>query len=391
MKKLSIALILIIGGLLIMVLLLLPAEKKDIERKITFSVNSFEGEYYEIGFKEGQIVLKNNPYFKYVLKAPIFTKTTPEKFEEVSKLLAEFDPEILDEMKGFADATEIPYEDIVVKLSGYGITQPPIPDGCTQIAVLPEITSNQHVMVGRNYDFSDDKKLSDWRLILLYPDTGKHSIGVSQFIFGRTEGMNNDGLYVGMSFAHGKGKNDNGFFFPIIVRILLDKCKNTEEALELVQKMPHSSSYNYLIADNKSAFVVEVSPPKIAIRESQNGLIIAANHYISDAMKEEQKWTMPNSVERYNTAMTNLSGISKIDIEDVKNVLSGHSKDGVCVHHYNDFLGTLWSAIFDLNELKVYYAIGAPCINEYNLIDFSNGERINKTIKGRLPPSEPFR
>jgi predicted choloylglycine hydrolase len=388
MKKISIALVLIFGSLLITVFLLLLAEKKDMERDISFSVNSFEGEYYEIGFKEGQILLKNNPKFKYVLKAPIFPKTTPERFEEVSKLLAEFDPEILEEMRGFADATKIPYEDILVKLSGYGF-QPKI--GCTQIAVLPEITSNHHVIVGRNYDFSDDKKLSDWRLILLYPGTGKHSIGVSQFIFGRTEGMNNDGLYVGMSFAHGKGKNENGFFFPMVVRILLDKCRNAEEALELIQKIPHSSSYNYLIADNKSAFVAEVSPPKIVIREPQNGLIITANHYISDVMKEEQEWTMPNSVERYNIVMTNLSGISKIDIEDVKNVLSGHSKDGVCGHHYNEFLGTLWSAIFDLNELKVYYAIGAPCISEYNLIDFSDGERINKTIKGHLPPSEPFR
>lgn len=387
MKKISIISILIIGGVLILACSLFSTKEKN----ISFSVNSFEGDYYEIGFKEGQIVLKNNPYFKYVLKAPIFLETTPEKFGGVSKLLAEFDPEILDEMKGFADATKIPYEDIVVKLSGYGITQPPIPDGCTQIAVLPEITSNQHVMVGRNYDFSDDIKLSDWRLILLYPNTGKNSIGVSQFIFGRTEGMNNDGLYVGMSFAHGKGKNDNGFFFPIIVRIILDKCKNTEEALELIQKIPHSSSYNYLIADSKSAFVVEVSPPEIVIRESKNGLIIATNHYISDAMKKEQKWTMPNSVKRYETAMEKLSNISNIDAEDIKKVLSGHSNEGVCIHYYNDFLGALWSAVFDLNELEVYYTFGAPCINEYNLMEFSNQEPVNKTIEGRLAPNESFR
>lgn len=387
MKKISIISILIIGGVLILACSLFSTKEKN----ISFSVNSFEGDYYEIGFKEGQIVLKNNPDFKYVLKAPIFLETTPEKFEEVSKLLAEFDPEILDEMKGFADATKIPYEDIVVKLCGYGITQPPIPNGCTQIAVLPEITSNQHVMVGRNYDFSDDIKLSDWRLILLYPNTGKNSIGVSQFIFGRTEGMNNDGLYVGMSFAHGKGKNDNGFFFPIIVRIILDKCKNTEEALELIQKIPHSSSYNYLIADNRNAFVVEVSPPEIVIRESKNGLVIATNHYISDAMKEEQKWTMPNSVKRYETAMEKLSNISNIDAEDIKKVLSGHSNEGVCSHYYNDFLGTLWSAVFDLNKIKVYYTFGAPCINEYNLMDFSNQEPVNKTIEGRLAPNESFR
>jgi hypothetical protein len=63
---------------------------------------------------------------------------------------------------------------------------------------------------------------------------------------------------------------------------------------------------------------------------------------------------MPKSVKRYETAMANLTNISKIDIENLKNVLSGHSGDGVCVHYYDDFLGTLWSAIFDLNEIEVF-------------------------------------
>ena len=36
-----------------------------------------------------------------------------------------------------------------------------------------------------------------------------------------------------------------------------------------------------------------------------------------------------------------------------RGILSDLYPQGVCCHHYTDFLGTLWSAVFDLTDLKV--------------------------------------
>ncbi len=370
------------------VLSLITFEQLMSEDFILIKANSFKGSAYDIGFKEGKEVIKNEPFFKQVLKASVFTKATESNFNEVSRLLKEFDEDILAEMKGFSDASDIPFEDIVVKLSGWGITKPAIPHGCTQIAILPNKTFNHHLLVGRNYDYSADKNLTDFSLVLLYPDTFKSSIGTSQFIFGRIEGMNKDGLYAGMSFAHGIGRNENGFFFPIIIRMILDKCKDTKEALVLIKKIPHSCAYNYLIADKNNAVAVEVSPPKIAIRYPENSLIVVVNHYIKDEMKTEQKWLMPNSQNRYKLAISKLNKV--INLDDLKIFLSSPIPKGVCQNYYKDYLGTLWSAVFDLTDNKVYYSFGSPSLNNYNIIDFKNGEILNKTIKGILPENEPL-
>ncbi len=376
-------------GLIILGLLnLISVRQLTAQDFIMINAVSYKGSSYDIGFKEGKEVLKIEPYFRQVLKAPVFTKTTSSNFNEVSGLLKEFDNDILDEMKGFSEASGIPYEDIVVKLSGYGITKPAIPHGCTQIAVLPGKTLNRHLLAGRNYDYTADKNLTDFILVLLYPDSFKSSIGTSQFVFGRIEGMNDSGLYAGMSYAHGTGRNENGFFFPIIVRMILDKCRDTGEALEMIKKIPHSCAYNYLIADKTNAVAVEVSPPKIAVRNPENNIIVVVNHYIKDEMKSEQKWLMPNSQNRYKIAASKLSNVNNID--GLKKFLSAPMPEGVCQNYYNDYLGTLWSAVFDLTDNTVWYSFGSPSLNDYIAIDFKNGEMLNKTIKGILPQNEPL-
>ncbi len=292
----------------ILLLVLFSVLSVTAEASVTVSANSYGGKAFQIGFQEGRDVLKDNPYIGMVLKAKVFTKTTPENYSEATRLLKELDPGLLDEMKGFSEAVKLPIEDVVVKLSGYGITNTPIDHGCTQVAVLGERTTTGNTLVGRNYDFSADRNLTDFRLTALYPETSfKASIGMTQFIFGRIEGMNEAGLYAGISFAHGTGRNEKGFFFPLIVRMVLDTCNSAEEALAFLKKVPHSCSYNYLIADSHSAFAVEVSPPRIAVRKPENGQIIVVNHYISGEMKSEQRWLMPNSVRRYESA-TDCSG-----------------------------------------------------------------------------------
>jgi predicted choloylglycine hydrolase len=377
-KPRRISAVIIIGLLSVLVL----GQCKS-QNSIAVKANSFEGSAYEIGFQEGKLILESEPFFRNLLNAPVFTKTTQENFNQVCELLRKLDPVILDEMKGFADALTISYEDVVVKLSGYGITTPAIPNACTQIAVLPGNTADHHALVGRNYDFSADKYLTDFRLVMLSSDSFQRSIGTSQFVFGRIEGMNAAGLYAGMSFAHGKGRNEKGFFFPIIVRILLDQCKNTKEALALIQEIPHSCSYNYLIADKDSAFAVEVSPPKIAVRKPENNVLVAVNHYISNEMKAEQKKLLPNSVARLQLAVLKAPGINSIDT--MKGFLSGHAGAGVCRHDFENYFGTLWSGIFDLNEVKAFYAFGPPCVNQYQVFDLKNEVKLNTTIAGTLP------
>lgn len=382
MKIVKVLLMIILGVLIIlMAIFIVPY---FFQQEMPFSINHLDGSYYTIGYCEGQQAAHGQNLY---LKIPVFAKVTTEHFNRITKLLSEFDPGLLDEMKGFSDATGIPYSKVVVKMSTYGF-KPLIPGACTQIALLPERTTNRHVLVGRSYDFSDIRMLTDRRLVLLSPDGGLSNIGTSQYYFGRYEGINSAGLYVGMSGALGKGFQKDGFFFPIIVRILLDRSRSANEALQLIQKIPHSASYNYLIADADKAYVVEVSPPKYAIRQSIKGLLIATNHYVSLSMKEEQKRLLPNSMFRYRTVENLLDSSGKRDLISLQKILSGHHSEGVCVHYYLYFLGTMWSAMYDLNNKEVYYALGAPCLNSYRRFYFPVEKKKDETIQAYLPVND---
>jgi predicted choloylglycine hydrolase len=356
------------------------------EGSITMQANTYSGAAHDIGIKEGRQAVAENPYFHYMLEAPVFTSTTPENFKRVSELLGQFDPPLLEEMKGFAQGASLSLEDVVVKLSGYGFTTPIFDQGCTQIAVLGGNTTDGHTLVGRNYDFTPDKKLSDFRLVILKPDSFQASIGTSQFVFGRVEGLNAAGVYAGISYGMGKGRDPNGFFFHTIVRILLDQCRTANEAVQLIQKLPHSSGYNYLIADKDNAFVVEVSPPRIAVRKAERNVIVAVNHYVSPVMKAEQKQLSPNSVDRLARAEKKAPSIKAV--ADMKTFLSGHGDDGVCQHYYEQTLGTIWSGIFDLTAVQAGYIFGAPCKNEIRYFDFPKGADVNQTFTGILAENQ---
>jgi hypothetical protein len=77
-------------------------------------------------------------------------------------------------------------------------------------------------------------------------------------------------------------------------------------------------------------------------------------------------------------------------VEDLKRILLSRLPQGVCQPYYNDFLGTIWSAVFDLTALKVSYAMGSPDLNPYTAFNFAGKENFRTTIEGKLPASEPL-
>ncbi|MGE5370588.1 MAG: C45 family autoproteolytic acyltransferase/hydrolase [Solirubrobacterales bacterium] len=355
------------------------------ERKVIFQTCNLQGSRYAIGYELGKQVLEVEPHLRQAVRLNFaFAEVTDKRFGRAHKLLAEFDPGLLQEMKGFSKATGIPFKDVVVKLSTYGF-HAVAPGSCTQIAVLPERTVGHHTLVGRNYDFLDSKLFVQYRLATVHPIKEKHTVGTALYYFGRYEGMNSDGLYVGISSAVGKGRNDDGFFFPIVVRILLDQCRNANEAIALIKRIPHQGTTNFLIADPEQAVVVEVSPPKVGIRQPANGFIVTTNHYVLPEMEAEQAFLSKNSLDRYRFASSRIEQDETVDMAKIKNVLSSHAPHGVCDHEYLSLHGTLWSAAFDLDKREVYYALGAPCMNDYHKIGLSGENQKTTTVVGKLP------
>lgn len=214
------------------------------------------------------------------------------------------------------------------------------------------------VIVGRNYDMLFEfKKFTESSLIA---PKGKYSyISQSDVFIGRSDGINEKGLSIAMSFVNGT-KVQPGIGFHFIVRKVLENCSNTEQAIKLIQETRVASANNFLIADrNYDIAVVESAPQKSVVRKRESGenFIYITNQFITYEMKPFDQggveWS--KSLERYNGLRGNLSTVGKMDLEKAKEILSDKF---VCLDLKKE--KTIWSVVANLNELKIERAETKP-------------------------------
>lgn len=179
-------------------------------------------------------------------------------------------PNIWEELHGLADGLEIPLDRAVAEFSNGRLRYPA--RGCSAV-----MTGG---LYGRNYDFSPGRY--DRILAAVKPDGVHASIGFTDRFTGRDDGMNEKGLCVGLHYVNEKVWQP-GLVCVLIVRIVLDQCATTAEAVELLRRLPHGLCFNYSLLDATGhAAVVEGSPAGVAVRQGK--ALACTNHFQSTEM-----------------------------------------------------------------------------------------------------------
>ena len=89
------------------------------------------------------------------------------------------------------------------------------------------------------------------------------------------DGMNEVGLVMAYNFMHRK-KPANGFVCYMVGRLILELCKNIDEAIQLLKEIPHRSSFSYILMDQSlNHAIVEITPRDINVRYDT----ICTNHF----------------------------------------------------------------------------------------------------------------
>jgi len=291
--------------------------------------------------------------------------------EEVKRIF----PDLLEETRGVADAIHEEYERLAafVLTVGYGK-----PVGCSAFACADD----SRITFARNYDFY--YRFARYSESYLTQPRGYYaSLGNTDIFLGREDGVNEKGLAVSMHFVSGRLETP-GINFPVAVRYILDRCANTDEAVDFLTHVKFLTANNYLIADKSGALaVVEACPVRALVRrpEKDEGFIAATNHFVLAEMKEFEiaEKRDPDSDLRYDSILRALRETGGRVTESVaKRILSNH-EGRVCSHLDYVKLGTLWSQIIELKKLRVLRAEGHPCKTRY-LVD----NRLQKSyIAGR--------
>lgn len=226
---------------------------------------------------------KNNPS---ILKTfEVITK--PEiDIPNMKSIYTTFAPQLLEELEGMAQGLNLSFPKVASLFSGYDVPKTEAM-GCSAI-----ITKDYYV---RNYDFTPD--LYDGIFSLVQPEGTFASAGYNLQGMGRHDGVNQKGLVIGLHFV---SNNDYtvGISPWISIRMVLDSCSTTEEAIEMLKEIPHSACYNFSIGDkNGSLAVVEASPLNVNIRREES-LMSCENHFRTIEMKNQNRVSIDGSMKR---------------------------------------------------------------------------------------------
>lgn len=347
-----------------------------------------EGSHYDAGRKQTAVFAKKPGFTQWFCTAAANGNgLSDDDFSRTRKIFDEYCPGINEEIEGMADELAVRPRDIAY----YALTHSQ-KGSCSHFALLPPLTENGHTLVGRSYEWNlqDDFTLCTTRV----KDKASH-IGFTALALGRFEGLNEHGLCVTMSAAAPmRPVLGEGIKFWALIRILLDNCRNVDEALETVKRCPVSFFLNLIVADKDSgAALIEIAEDRRAFKRIGGAYggnaLYATNHFNLEGMQHETTRRMRMSINRYETMVRRLSETGpKISTAQIKSLLSGKMPDGLCAHHYSDYFGTLWSMLFDLDTGCIDICMGSPQMNQwrnYSLhTDSPAGEFICK-----LPDEKP--
>lgn len=325
-----------------------------------------KGSHYEMGVKRGKIFKRGQ--ISFPLHLDDFQLAHGKKSEEI---LRKFFPQVCEEIRGVSDTIGIDYLKFASWMLCMGCCmynlEKNIPveiRGCSAFAY----TQSGRVIYGRNNDLPP--YLRDGSKSEIYAPKGgnRFNLTTSSFINGE-EGLNEHGLAVAMTFVMTDlEKIRPGLNSCFIVRYLLEKADNTEQAVSLLTDIPIASNCNILLADKSGGLaVMECTPLVRRVREAEKfgsgSVVCTVNSFTSDEMKpyDDAHGNDYHSYERYKSVVDSFSSgrIKEDYIETTKQLLKGEY-GFMCQYDDEPDFETVWSSIFDLESLLVYRAEGDP-------------------------------
>lgn len=277
--------------------------------------------------------------------------------------------------------------------------------GCSSIALWDDFTEDGNLLIGRNFDFYVNDEFAQNKIVeFINPKSGyKYASVTWPGMVGVVSGMNEKGLTVtlnaGKSSIPMRGKTP----VSIVARSILQNAQTINEAVEIADKFDVFVSESFLIGsakDNK-AVVIEMSPKRMDVYETNNGKLICTNHFQSNGYKSDKR--NQNQIEeshsyyRLEKLEESFQTEKKYKVKDVLKVLrdvSGLQNENLGLGNEKALnqLMAHHGVIFKPSELKMWvsnnpYQLGA--FDAYDLNTVFKSKEL-KPIKSLELPKDDF-
>ena len=303
-------------------------------------------------------------------------KIWQEKMKRYFEYTEKFAPEVIEEMKGLAYGSQLPFEEVLYLYTVYerSFFDQLVSDKCTSFAAQGEATIDGSVICGQTNDERLDEYRSEMDCVVHHKDS---ETSLEMLIYSHPGipaymGMNNHGLAVMWTFID-NGKWQDGVPTAGIIRTLLT-FKTLKEAHEYLYQIPHAVPNQFTLAHAVEGIEsIECFPNQLYAQDSAP-VMIHANHN-SITTTEPEMGGSKTSHSRYE-AMSRVvqEKYGKITAEAGKQFLASHLNfpKSICNHPSPEHPMTksLASMVFDLGKGEMHLAFGNACEQPFHVYRF---------------------
>ncbi len=336
-----------------------------------------EGTPYQQGFTTGsklKEVISENVAAVKAINVKVSDNAAYKKFvEENYAFLTTNFPELTEEMRGIADGSALPLEDIIeLNIPAYFMTDY-FAQECSMILARGQATEDGKTYVIKNRDMQ--APVAQVMLKRVYPDQTVISeiTGVGTVTY-PASGINNKGLGITTTgFWSKKTEPDlnsvgqSQIFLNI--HLLLRNCATVDEALDAIKDMKVMNGLNVILADAEKACVVEITKHDIVIEwVSDSGILYRTNHYISRQLTHfnPEEADYPSTFKRYERICQMLKEYQgHVRFQDLYRILSDHKNgiNSICRHPAGNVKAqTVSTTLFVIEDGELWTTLGNPCL-----------------------------
>ncbi|MFY1635656.1 C45 family autoproteolytic acyltransferase/hydrolase [Solwaraspora sp. WMMB335] len=262
--------------------------------------------------------------------------------------------------------------------------------GCTAAGVLGTHTGDGHLLLGQNWDWHPDQR--DTMLLLHSVDEhGKAVLTLAEAGMLAKTGLNSAGLGVCLNMLGCDrdglaGGRPPGVPYHVLLRAVLE-ADSLGQATRIACRTPRNASINLLLGqagpDGGELLDLEVVPGDIGWLHPDNGVLTHANHLETNLpVRDSMKNFGGSSLFRAARARRLLTGRptgEPLDLAALAGVFHDHLglPLAICRHFDErdaptDRGETVYSVLFDLDELRFGLATGPPCRHDYSWLKLAD-------------------
>lgn len=219
---------------------------------------------------------------------------------------------------------------------------------CSTVSLPAEASADGVARMGRNLDFPSLNVLDSRSAVLVFkPSDGRYAFASITWpgLLGVLSGMNEHGLVLcNMEVTRGP-RMPVAMPYTMLYRTVLEKCRDVDEAVALLQRTPRQTPNNIMLMDaagNRAA--CELTPEGVVVRRGTPGkALISTNH------QRGQDCDTPGRCDRYDALHDQSAAeFGKIDVKQIESMLAAAAQPRF----------TVQSMVFEPSNRVIYLATG---------------------------------